>query len=180
LASRLNAYGDPVDRRMVGAPPGTVSAVPAPSPPAPEDSKSFVVETLLKGFARDLPEEQHALLVPYLEAGVNLDGGPQAENRRGEQCVAWVREVTESEHRGGLGRLEARVLEDAREVIDAVDSALNDVQFHGQGTPAGFHEQLNRSFAALHTAEKLADKEGWSEVPWRALLDRVCGVKKDD
>jgi hypothetical protein len=161
--------------RSSSGPSTTFSAMPDQSPPAPEDSKSVVVEILLKGLLRDLPEALHPSLVPYLERAINLDGSPPAEDSRADQCVAWAREVTESEHQGALRRLEARVLEDAREIVDDVDAALNDIQYHGEGTPPGFHEHLNRSFAALHTAEKLAASQGWSEVPWQDLLDRVCG-----
>ncbi len=141
----------------------------------PSDSTSLVVEILLKGLARELRGADRADLEPYVERAAKLDGGEEAERRRGEQCVAWVREVTEAEHTSAFGRLQARVLEDAREVVEAVDAALLDVEHLGP-TRSGFHLELNRTFAALKTAEKIAAAEGWDAVPWRSLLDRLFAV----
>jgi hypothetical protein len=149
---------------------------------SPADSSSFVVKVLLDELTRLLPSDEHPRLEPYVERAAHLDADPDAEDRRADACVEWTRDTTESEQASALGRMAARVVEDAREVQDAVDAALlrlsapAEAFVMGAGTTEvspGFRLRLNRALAAVKTAEKLAAKQGWPAVPWTELLDRV-------
>jgi hypothetical protein len=153
------------------------------SPSPPDHKQSFVAETLIDELGKLLPPDQSDGLKPYRRQLSQLDGDPEGERRRADACLAWVHDVTESAQGTALGRLAARVLEDAREVEEAVDAALLALAAPAERSlypsipdselPPGFRLNLNRSMAAVKTVDKLARKEGWSEVPWRDLLDRV-------
>jgi hypothetical protein len=81
---------------------------PASATPSPEDGKSFVVETILKGFLHAMPRDLRSELTPYLQAAPNLDGGKEAERRRGELAAQWAKRLVEAQHAPGVSRIAAR------------------------------------------------------------------------
>ncbi|MFI5041192.1 MAG: hypothetical protein ACHQNA_04980 [Acidimicrobiales bacterium] len=152
---------------------------PEPGTPSPRDSTSFVVETILDGLGRSLPEDQRGALGPYLESAPHLDGSEEPERRRGERCAKWAKALAEAQHEAALARVAAGIVEDARELEEKVAAALVDVEadmIRLGGTPHGFHTELNESFEALREANKVAAVRGWDAVPWRALLDDLFAV----
>jgi len=157
------------------------SALP-PGIPTPEDSKSFVVETILEGLLRSLPPDRRADLVSYLQAAATLDGSEALERQRGKLCDRWAVAAVAAGHDSEVGRLAARVMEEAKEVEEKIDAFLVDLEYdllRRWGTPRGFHRELNQSFEALREANKLASRVGWDAVPWRALLDDLVTATAD-
>jgi len=146
-------------------------------------SRSFVVETIMKGLIRAIPAEQRAAMRQYLERAPELDGSEPVERRRAECCVKWAEALAE-DHKAGLARLAAQVEGGTKRVEDTVDAGLVDAERPAESAIAnrpdevgagavspGFHSELNETFDALTEAHKVAAHDGWDAVPWPALLD---------
>jgi len=191
LDAALFAVQDHLDARQ-GAPAGV---------PRPEDSASFVVETVLKGLRRHLPVQLRPQLVPYLTGAVTLDGSVAAEARRAAICRSWADSLAAADQ-VRLGRRAVGFIEHVHHAVAAVDGALVGAEGSAAGAveaaaerhgrrlidpeavaavdpaavPGGRRRDLDESYEAVVEAADAAAHQGWESVPWRALLDRLLSV----
>ena len=157
-----------------------------------EASKSFVVETVLKGLIRAIPASQRSAMTPYLKETHHLDGAPALEERRAGVCVHWAHEAA-AQGRSGVGQAAAAAAGEISHVEGEVDASLVegerrvaddfaeverfDPQQIGEGElPPGFHGRLNDAYKALGEAHRIASHHGWDAVPWPALLEQLFAV----
>jgi hypothetical protein len=160
-----------------------------------EASKSFVVETVLKGLIRAIPASQRSAMAPYLKETHHLDGAPALEKLRARVCVRWAKDAA-TQGRSGAGRSAATAAQEIDHVEGEVDAGLVegerrvaddlaeverfDPQQIGEGKlPPGFHAQLNDAFEAIGEAHRIAAHHGWDAVPWPALLEQLFAVEAE-
>jgi hypothetical protein len=177
-----------------------LQAVPA-GVPRPEDSASFVVETVLKGLRRHLPVQLRGQLTPYLQAAVTLDGSVEVEAKRGAVCRAWA-DALAVEDRHGLGRRVIGFIEHVHHAATSADETLvgaegvtardteAEAEHHGRrlvdpaaisaidpgAVPAGFKRDVDESYEAVSEAAEVAAHRGWDTVPWKPLLDSLLSA----
>ena len=142
------------------------------------DQPSFIVTHLIDGLRDVLPESEQPELAAY-EARAAIAGSDEtAEWHRAYRCARWAADVVAAPANTGLTGELRRVLEVVKQVEETVGGQISNFFElpYRQAVSPKLEAELTWVYEALHVAEKVADKVGWAEVGWEALLEDLLAI----
>lgn len=139
---------------------------------------SFVVTHVIGALRDAMPEEEAAKLAPYEERASVAGSGDAAEWHRAYRCAQWAAEIVARPahtHLAGELRKALEVVKQVEEVVGGQVSNFFEIPY-GQALSPRLETEITWVYEAVHVASRVADKVGWDEVGWPALLEDLLAV----
>lgn len=142
------------------------------------DQPSFVITHVISALRDAMPAEEAARLAPYEERAARAGSDETAEWHRAYRCAQWAAEIvarpTDS-HLAGELRKVLEVVKQVEEVVGGQISNFFEIPY-GQSLSPRLETEITWVYEAVHVAGKVAEKVGWGEVGWPALLEGLLAV----
>ena len=142
------------------------------------DQSSFVITHVIQGLRDAMPPEERVKLAPYETRAATAGSDPTAEWHRAYRCAQWASEVVATPTHSGLAGGLRKAVEVVKQVEAAVGGQISNFFEipYGQALSPKLEAELTWVYEAVHVAEGVAEKVGWDEVGWSALLDDLLAV----
>ena len=142
------------------------------------DQSSFIVTHLIDGLRDVLPEAERPKLAPYEARAATAGSDETTEWHRAYRCARWAADVVATPANSGLAGELRKALQVVKEVEATVGGQISNFFElpYRQALSPRMEAELTWIYEAVHVAENVAGKVGWSEVGWEALLDEVLAI----
>lgn len=142
------------------------------------DQPSFVITHVIGALRDVMPPDEAARLAPYEERAGTAGSDDAAEWHRAYRCAQWAAEIVARPAHGQLAGELRKVLEVVKQVEEVVGGQISNFFEipYGQSLSPKLETEITWVYEAVHVAEKVADKVGWAEVGWPALLEELLAI----
>lgn len=142
------------------------------------DPSSVVITTAIKALHVHVPRSETSKLVAYQEQALVAGSEPTAEWHRAYACARWAERLVATPEHGHLAADAAKAIEIVRELGVTFGAEIRDLEYLPFGKSVSPHFQIELAWVheAVHVAARVAEKIGWNNVPWEALIEEMLAV----